>query len=308
MIIDSHMHLIRVKNFDANTYEAVGMSLPSDTDLDTLVGWYKEAGINRCVCMGQDMSRIWNTTFGEEYIHEASQRYPDFFIPFVSLEPLDKANRFNRKAYEYFDRSITEDKIKGVLLTPPYGQYKSNDKTAYPFYELAERKGIVVQYHHSAQMGPAVLAPTKYAKMENLNDVIMDFPEMKIVVEHLGYPWSEYLFVLMTNCKTMYTDLAMTYHRPLWLARQILLAREYGVLDRVMFATDYVSYNYDVFHENPVEDLKRWIDFVKNGLNKINKHYGWPLLTQDEIDNILFKTASKLYTIRVLNHFEQCCK
>ena len=40
-------------------------------------------------------------------------------------------------------------------------------------------------------MGPAILAPTKYAQMLNLNDVIVDFPNMKIVVEHIGYPWSE---------------------------------------------------------------------------------------------------------------------
>lgn len=299
MIIDSHMHLIQSKNFDKPTYDNLGMKIPNDTDLDTLVTWYKAAGIDHCICMGQDMTRIWNTTFGEEHVREAYRKYPDFFTPFASLEPMDKANRFNRPAYEELVRAVEEDDIKGVLLTPPYGQYKSNDKTVYPFYELVERKGIVMQYHHSAQMGPAVLAPTPYAKMENLNDVIVDFPNMKIVVEHLGYPWSEYLFVLMTNCKTMYTDLAMTYHRPLWTAWQLVLAREYGVLDRVMFATDYVSYDYDVFHEDPTQDIKDWISVVKVGLNEINERCGWPLLTQDEIDNIMFKTAAKLYNIEI---------
>lgn len=299
MIIDSHMHLIQAKNFDKPTYDKLGMKIPNDTDLDTLVEWYKSAGIDHCVCMGQDMSRIWNSTFGEEYVIEAYNRYPDFFTPFASIEPMDKANRFNREAYEYLEKAIEENGVKGVLLTPPYGQYKSNDKTVYPFYELVERKGIVMQYHHSAQMGPAILAPTQYALMQNLNDVCIDFPNMNIVVEHLGYPWSEYLFVLMTNCKTMYTDLAMTYGRPMWTAWQLVLAREYGVLDRVMFATDYVSYNYDVFHENPTEDLKSWIDVVKVKLNEINKGCGWPLLTEEELDNIMFKTAGKLYGIEI---------
>jgi len=297
MIIDSHMHLIRSKNFDGPTYERLKMKIPNDTDLDTLVGWYRAAGIDRCVCMGQDMTRIWNTTFGEAYVREAYAKYPDFFIPFASLEPMDKANRFYQEAYDELERAIKEDGIKGVLLTPPYGQYKSNDKTVYPFYELVQKSGIVMQYHHSAQMGPAILAPTQYAKMENLNDVIVDFPNMKIVVEHLGYPWSEYLFVLMTNDKNLYTDLAMTYGRPMWTAWQLVLAREYGVLDRVMFATDYVSYGYDVFSDDPEKDLKDWIDLVKNGLNKINERCGWPLLTNGEIDNILFKTAAKLYGI-----------
>ena len=218
MIIDSHMHLVQVKNFDEETFTGLGMTLPHDTDLDALVSWYRSAGIGHCVAMGQDMTRIWNTAFGDDYVVEAYRRYPDFFTPFASLEPLDKVNRFNRPAYKKLRQSIDEGIIKGVLLTPPLGHYRSNDKTAYPFYELVERSGIVMQYHHSAQVGPAILAPTPYAKMENLNEVLIDFPEMTVVVEHLGYPWSEYLFVLMTNHKKLYTDLAMTYNRPLWTA------------------------------------------------------------------------------------------
>ncbi len=299
MIIDSHMHLIRKANFDKPTYDRLRMKVPEDTELDTLVEWYKSAGVDKCICMGQDMSRIWNTTFGESYVREAYQRYPDFFIPFASLEPIDKANRFHQENYDEFARAIKEDHIRGVLMTPPYGQFKSNDKTVYPFYQLAQKEGIVVQYHHSAQMGPAILAPTQYAQMELLNDVLIDFPDMKVVVEHLGYPWSEYLFVLMTNDKNLYTDLAMTYGRPMWTAWQLVLAREYGVLDRVMFATDYVCYNYDVFGPNPAEDIKNWIHLVEVGLNEINRRCGWPELTQSEIDSILFGCASKLYGIKV---------
>ncbi len=299
MIIDSHMHLIRKENFDKPTYDRLGMRVPEDTDLDQLVSWYKAAGIDKCVCMGQDMSRIWNSTFGEAYVREAYKRYPDFYIPFASLEPIDAAGRFHQENYDEFERSIEEDGIRGVLLTPPYGQYNSNDKTCYPFYQLAQKKGIVVQYHHSAQMGPAILAPIKYARLENLNDVMIDFPDMTIIVEHLGYPWAEKLFVLMTNDPNMYADLAMTYWRPEWLAWNLVLARQYGVLDRIMFATDYVAYDYDAFGSNPTEDLLKWIDVVQNGLNEINKRCGWPLLTQDEIDSIMFGCAAKLYGIEV---------
>ena len=89
MIIDSHMHLIRRKNFDADTFKRLDMRLPKDTPLDDLVGWMKEAEVERAVAMGQDMTRIWNTTFGEEYVREAIKRYPDFFIGLASVEPMD---------------------------------------------------------------------------------------------------------------------------------------------------------------------------------------------------------------------------
>jgi len=295
MVIDSHMHLIQRKNFDAEIFKRLDMRLPEDTSLDDLVGWMKDAGVEKAVAMGQDMTRIWNTTFGEDYVREALKRYPDFFICLASVEPMDKYNRFNQKSFDYFERALEEYDFQGVLLTPPYGQYYSNDKTAYPFYELAQKHDAVVQFHHSAQMGPAILAPTKYADMFRLNDLIVDFPDLKIVIEHIGYPWSEHLFILMANDKNLWTDLAMMYERPYKLVWSLVLAKEYGVIDRVMYASDYVAYDYDLFSKNPVEDFKRWINFIETGMNNICEKCGWPLFTTDEIEGILWKNVARLY-------------
>ncbi len=295
MVFDSHMHLTRKVNFDYETNTRMGLGIPEDTDIDQLVSWWKAAGIEHAVCMGQDMERIWKNNFGEEYVLECYKKYPDFFIPFASVEPIDAAGRFSQEKYEHLVSRVNDYGFRGVLFTPPYGQYNSNDPSMYPFYEFAQKKDIVVQYHHSAQMGPAILAPTKYAQMLNLNDVIVDFPNMKIVVEHIGYPWSENLFVLMTNHKKMYCDLAMTFARPTWLAWNMVVAKEYGVIDRVMFASDYVAHGYDYFSENPTEDLKRWINFVKVGLNEVCEKAGWPTFTEKEINGILYDNAARLY-------------
>jgi predicted TIM-barrel fold metal-dependent hydrolase len=298
MIIDSHLHLIRKKNFDEETYRRLNLAIPEDTPIEKLVGWLQETGVKKAVVMGQDMSRIWNTTFGEEYLLECYRQYPDFLIPLASLEPVDKSNRFNEGAFEYFQKAIEEHHFRGVLLTPPYGQFYSNDKTVYPFYEKAQEYGAVVQFHHSAQMGPAILAPHKYASLFNLNDIIIDFPDLKIIVEHLGYPWSEQLFILMGNDQNLWTDLAMTYKRPLWLAWNLVLAKEYGVLDRVMYASDYVAFSYDLFSANPANDFKQWIDFIKKGLNAQCEKCGWPTFTPEELDGFLWKNAARLYNIK----------
>jgi len=299
MIVDSHMHLIRKKNIDKETYRKLELKLPEDTQIEDLVGWLKSAGVRKAVAMGQDMSRIWKTTFGEEYVLEVVRKYPDFFVGFASVEPLDEYNRFNKSAFEYFERSIREYGFQGVLLTPPYGQYYSNDRNVYPFYEKAQELGVVVQFHHSAQAGPAILAPTKYADMYRLNDIIVDFPDLKIVVEHIGYPWSEHLFVMMANDSNLWTDLAMMYARPMKTVWSLVLAKEYGVIDRVMYASDYVAYSYDLFSENPANDFKKWIDFVQNGMNAICRKCGWPEFSKEEIDGILWKNANRLYALGI---------
>lgn len=297
MLIDSHLHVIHTRNFDRATFEGLGMKVPTDTDLADLVSWLKEAGVARAVCMGQDMSRIWNTTFGEERVREAITDFPDFFIGFASVEPLDAANRLHHEKLAYLDDALGKQGLRGVLFTPPYGQYYSNDKTIYPFYEVAQSHGAVVQYHHSAQMGPPVLCPTKYANPFLLNDVTVDFPELKIVVEHIGYPWSEHLFIMMANHPHMYTDLAMMYDRPYKTAWSMVLAKEYGVIDRVMYGSDFVARNYDFIGSKPAEDFKRWMEFVRTGINEICSESGWPTLSPEEIDGILGGNAARLYGI-----------
>ena len=295
MIIDSHMHLIDTGCFDKPTYDALGQSIPADTDIAQLVSWMRAAGIGHCVCMGQDMQRIWHSEFGEIAVERAYEKYPEFFIPFCSVEPIDSAGRFCQKNYDYVERKITECGYKGILFTPPYGQFHSNDRAMYPFYELANAKGAVVQYHHSAAGGPTVLAHTKFAKMENLNDVTFDFPDMKIVVEHIGYPFSEYLFTMMVNDENLWTDLAMLYKRPLWMTWNMVLAKELGVLDRVMFASDFVAANNDLFHADPAQDLLEWIDLIRHGMNKICENAGWPVFSEKEIEGILHDNAARLY-------------
>ena len=297
MYIDSHMHLIDSKCFDKPTYDRLGQTIPKDTDIDQLVKWMKDAGVEHCVCMAQDMHKVWNSEFGEIAVERAYAKYPDFFIPFCSVEPIDSAGRFNEKNYDYVVRRIRDEKWRGLLMTPPYGQFHANDRALYPFYEFINKQGVVMQYHHSAAGGPTVLAHTKYVQMQDLNDVTFDFPDMKIVVEHIGYPFSEYLFTMMINDENLWTDLAMLYKRPLWMTWNMVMAKEMGVLDRVMFASDFVAANNDLFGPNPTEDIKAWADLVENGMNKICKQSGWPTFTEEEIHGIVHDNAARLYNL-----------
>jgi predicted TIM-barrel fold metal-dependent hydrolase len=297
MIIDSHMHISTKATWNKNAWESNGLTIPEeDTPVETVVVWMKKAGINKAVAMGQDQSRLWDTFLAkEEEVFASCEKFPDFFIPFASSEPLDRFNKYNKKGLQHLKKAIEEHHVRGVLFTPPYGQYYSNDKSIYPFYELCENNGVVVQYHHSAQSGAAILAPTGYAQMIYLNEVIIDFPDTNFVVEHLGYPFTEHLFVLMSNNKHLWADLALTFVRPMWLAWNLVIAKEYGVIDRIMYASDFVSHNYIPFGDDPSGDMLKYFDFMRNGLNKICERCGWPMFTEEEIDGMLGNNAGRLY-------------
>ena len=77
----------------------------------------------------------------------------------------------------------------------------------------------------------------------------------------------------------------------------MVLAKETGVLDRVMFATDFVAANNDLFGPDPTKDILEWVDLVQNGMNKICKQSGWPTFTEKEIMGILHDNAARLYNL-----------
>ena len=77
----------------------------------------------------------------------------------------------------------------------------------------------------------------------------------------------------------------------------MVLAKEMGVLDRVMFASDFVAASNDLFGPDPTQDLLNWIDLVENGMNRICRQSGWPEFTEQDIQGILHDNAARLYNL-----------
>lgn len=304
MIIDAHVHVLRTKSMDVATFKKLNETspidiTPEDTPIEKEVEWLRGAGVEKAVIFGQDMTRIWHSSCGEDYVLECAKRYPDLFIPLASLEAVDIYDRFNKAALDYFEKAIREYGFKGVLITPPYGHYNSDDPAVYPFYEKAVDLDVIVQFHHSTEPGPAVLAPHKYADPASLYNVLIDFPDLKVEVEHLMYPRSEELFHLMVCDPNLYTDMAGWYYWPFMLTLNLVKAKEYGVIDRIMYGSDYWVTGKGAYSENPGEDMKRFINLIKTGLNEIAEKGGWPTFTQEELDGLLYKNAAKLYGLQI---------
>ena len=57
----------------------------------------------------------------------------------------------------------------------------------------------------------------------------MDFPDLKMIVAHLGHPWEEDLVVLIRKCPNVYTDISAVHYRPWRYWQAMVTAMEYGV-------------------------------------------------------------------------------
>jgi len=301
-VIDGHSHMYQAPAPSNELKQSV--SEIDGFDIKLLLERLDELGISKIQLMPQEMTRVPGRWLGSNKLAaDIQERAPERIIAFAGAEPLDVHNAFNGARLKEVEEAVVERGLKGLLLTPPYGHYYSNDPRVYPFYEKAVELDVPVYFHHShmytrdAPGCPARLrCPLKYARIGLLEDVAIDFPELRFNVEHMGYPWEEELLALMTNHPNIYTDIAMfvaPMHgqgRHLLLARNLGMAREYGVLDRVFYGSDYVGESAFEY----IGLLKREIEYIEEGLNQDMQRLGWPPLTQAEIEGLLWGNVSKL--------------
>lgn len=292
MLIDAHVHILAASQFDDRYRREIGEI--GDIDLDLVAKQMDSLGIDRYVVLPQDMTRIWQSRITNEFVFEFVEAHPDKSIGFAAAEALDDFGRFNSRGLEEFEAAIRELGLKGLLLTPPYGHYRPDIPAAYPFYRKAAELDVPLYFHQSAQGGPPVLAPFEYANPIHIDRVANDFPDLRICVEHMGYPWTQQLLALMAHAPNVYTDVSAAFSRPHLLAHNLLMAKEYGVIDRVFYGSDY-WYRQD--QASWEDQIRREIEWLKTDLNKIAGSQGWPQFDQKQIRGILGQNAARFHRL-----------
>jgi len=298
-VIDGHSHMYQKHALSSELKKKV--SDIEDFDINLLMRRLDEIEVSKFQTMSQSMERIRGMWLGSnELSAELQQLEPSKIIAFAAAEPLDSHDRLNITQLKELEVLVTSKGIKGFLLTPGYGYYYSNDKRIYPFYEKAIELDIPIYFHHSHQFGPPQNCPLKYCRITLLDDLTIDFPELRFDVEHMGYPWTEELLCIMARSPNVYTDFAMFIDpyfgrgRRKLLAKSLAMAREYGVLDRIFYGSDYVGENVDEY----IDLLVREIAYIKEGLNDDLKTQGYTPLTHSEINGFLSENVLNLWKLK----------
>ena len=122
-----------------------------------------------------------------------------------------------------------------------------------------------------------------HINFSDADDVAQDFPDLKICIGHMAYPWAEETLGLMRKCPNVYTDISAACIRPTVLTWNLVMAKEYNMMDRTMYGSDYPC----------CAPRKDFIEWIKTDLNKQSEKSGWPTFTKGEIENILGNTAKE---------------
>ncbi|MGW7071754.1 amidohydrolase family protein [Streptomyces sp. NPDC054855] len=186
-----------------------------------------------------------------EEIAQSCAAHADALIPFASIDP-HKGRAGVREAR----RLVEEHGVRGFKFHPSIQAFAPNDTLAYPLYEAIEELGVPALFH-TGQTGIGAGVPggggirLKYSNPMLVDDVAVDFPQLRIILAHPSFPWQDEALAVATHKPYVYIDLSGW--SPKYFPPQLVRYANTLLKDKVLFGSDY-----------PVITPDRWLrDFDK---------------------------------------------
>lgn len=151
--------------------------------LDGLVAALDEAGVGRAVVHaetegGEDADAL------NEALRGVLDRFPDRFR---GVGCVDIGRPYPGRLARDVAR-CAELGFVGVSFQPAFFGRDLDDRHLYPVYARAEELGLVVAVHTGVTYSR--LHPVRHERAELLDQVACDFPDLRLVACHAGWPWA----------------------------------------------------------------------------------------------------------------------
>ncbi|MEX0714260.1 MAG: amidohydrolase family protein [Pirellulales bacterium] len=158
-------------------------------------------------------------------------RDPERMIGFMSLDP-------TQPAWEDEMRDGRERLgFRGIKLLPMYAGFHPQDELLDPLWRYAAKHDLPVLLHTGTTF--VAKAPLECTLPRHLDDVARRFPDVKMILAHLGHPYEGETVAVIRKHPNVYADVSALFYRPWQLFHSLMLVHEYRVWDKLLFGTDY---------------------------------------------------------------------
>jgi hypothetical protein len=202
-------------------------------DPDQVLRRMDEAGIARIGVINYVSPTLMGfTPEVNPWVAELARHAPERLIPFGGVDPRGK------RPAEEVDR-LRDLGVRAIKLHPPHQEiaanaYRDGAKGLADIYGRAEELGLPIMVHTGTSIFPG--ARNVYADPMPLDDVGVDFPELVVILAHLGRPlYAEASFFLLRRHPGFHGDVSGI--PPRGLLRYF--PRLADVADKLLWGTDW---------------------------------------------------------------------
>ena len=205
----------------------------------------REAGIGRAVISGDDLETNWGHKTPNDFIASVVQQYPDVFIGFAGVDP-----HKGMDAVRELEWAVKELGLKGLNVAPFLYRLRASHKKFYPLYAKCVELGVPVALPTSMHFDPGSVMDFGHPKY--LDEVAVDFPELKIVAIHAGWPWIREMIAVAWRHPNVYLEFSGV--APRYLDPELVRYLNTPILaDKGLFGTNYPLYPF----KRGVEEFKQ---------------------------------------------------
>jgi predicted TIM-barrel fold metal-dependent hydrolase len=211
--------------------------IPRQPTIDETAAYYRERKMAAVVFTVDAEHATGHPRIGNEEIAEACAAHPDVLIPFASVDPWK-----GRTGAREIRRLVEEYGVRGFKFHPSLQGFAPNDAMAYPQYEVIEELGVPALFH-SGQTGIGAGLPggggirLKYSNPMLVDDVAVDFPDLRIILAHPSFPWQDEALAVATHKPGVYIDLSGW--SPKYFPPQLVRYANSLLQNKVLFGSDY---------------------------------------------------------------------
>jgi len=241
MIVDCHVHL---NNYYENTVE----TLPSC--LEKLELEMRRNRIDQALVLTS-----YTVTPGRPATRTVVQAIRD--KPYLTVIAGLDYTKFQPDDLVEIADYVQAGKVRGLKLYPGYQPFYPLDPKWTPAFEFAALHAIPVMIHTGDTYSPK--GKLKYAHPLNVDEVAVEFPDVKFVICHMGNPWIRDCMEVVYKNANVYTDMSgLTLGEfedrfEVFLRKQVSEMLSYGVEpDALLYGTDW-----------PISSMESYLDFMK---------------------------------------------
>jgi hypothetical protein len=183
-----------------------------------------------------------------------------------------------REIGEYLENGF----IKGLKFYPGYEPFYPNDIRLKLMYEMAIEYDVPVMFHSGDTYAPT--GKVKYSHPMHIDDLAVDYPDLKIVICHIGNPWIKDCMEVVYKNNNVYADISGLVLGDFEDKFERYMKKE--IEEMITYAGDpnYLLYGTDW----PISNMKSYLKFM----DQLD-------LADDKKELILWKNAAQLFKIDV---------
>lgn len=271
MIVDCHVNIFDKGQYEPPASDQTGTARPGGVpmlaDADTI--HTALAGVDRAILFSPRYKDSVGIDGSDEVTAAAVAKYPDKFVGFACVDP-------RRPDYmELLEHAIGTLKLKGVKFGPIYNGVSLDDPRMDSVYAYCQKHDLPLTMHMGTTF--ARDTPLDAGRPLHVDAVAQRYPDLKMIMAHMGHPWVDECIVVARKRPNVYTEVSAICYRPWQFYQALVSAQEYLITDRnkIFWGTDF-----------PFAQVEESIRDLRN-INRFVEGTPLPRVSQETIDAVL---------------------